>query len=212
MKRLCRRITESLSNLLEQDERAVVLGDIEESGEPAAQALRDVLGLVLRRQASLWKGARQWWTLFALVIPLGVVLGTASMRTAHTGAIYFWLYANNWDWELARSSAFQHNLLQFGTKFALSFLQLFLLSWASGLLLASIGRRATPANTALFCLAVLATPFPQPLSRPVVAAVNAPVFALPFYHAVFPWIVQAALVLLPSLWGMGQGARKEKRV
>lgn len=35
---------------------------------------------------------------------------------------------------------------------------------------------------------------------------NAPVFALAFYREMFPFIVQAVLVVGPSLWGMRRGA------
>jgi hypothetical protein len=206
---MTRRLAESLARLLEPDERQAVLGDIAESGESAIEALRDVLGLVARRQAALWKGTRPWLALFGLVIPLAVALGRASMRTAHTSAIYFWMYFNNWDWDLLRNPAFRFNTRQVGQHFALSYLQLIVLSWAGGRVLAWAGRRAAPVHALLFSLAVLATPFPQPLSRGPAVESNAPVFALVFYQTVFPWILQTALVLLPALWAMRQAARKE---
>ena len=202
-------MAELLSRLLEPDERAALLGDIEERGESGYEALRDVASLVARRQAGLWKDWRPWLALAALVFPLAVALGRTSMRTAHTSAIYFWMYFDNWDWDLLKNTGFRYNTPRVALDFTVEYLKLIVLSWAAGRLLAWVGRRAIPIHALLFSLAVLATPFPQPLSRPVVAVSNAPVFALTFYHAVFPWIVQVTLVVLPALWGMRQGARKE---
>jgi hypothetical protein len=51
--------------MLDSDERLAVRGDLEESGETGLQAVWDVLGLVVRRQAALWKDWRPWlacWT------------------------------------------------------------------------------------------------------------------------------------------------------
>jgi hypothetical protein len=43
------------SQLLEPGERDAVNGDLEEAGESGWRALLDVLGLVVRRQAALWR-------------------------------------------------------------------------------------------------------------------------------------------------------------
>ncbi len=43
------------AQLLERDEREAVLGDLVETGESAWQGLLDVLGLVIRREATVWK-------------------------------------------------------------------------------------------------------------------------------------------------------------
>src|SRR5205823_12219606 len=49
------------------DERVAVRGDFAESGETGGQALHDVLGLVVRRQAALWQGWRPWLVFVGLV-------------------------------------------------------------------------------------------------------------------------------------------------
>ena len=64
-------LVELVSHLLEPGERDAVLGDFEESGQSAARALLDVIGLVARRQASLWMNWRPW---VALVAPLLLLL------------------------------------------------------------------------------------------------------------------------------------------
>jgi hypothetical protein len=49
-----------LSGMLEPAEREAVRGDLAESGAAAPRALGEVLGLVIRRQAALWKDWRPW--------------------------------------------------------------------------------------------------------------------------------------------------------
>jgi len=67
MSELCWWLVDIVSRLLDPRERAVVRGDFAESGETCGQALRDVLGLVLRRQAAVWTDWRPWLALVGLV-------------------------------------------------------------------------------------------------------------------------------------------------
>jgi hypothetical protein len=203
----CWRLVDVLSRWLEPREREAVRGDIAESGENCRQALRDVAGLVVRRQAALWKSWRPWVALSLVAVPLGITLGRASARTAHTSAIYIWLYANNWDWALVKYAGFRHDIAQYTAAFALSYFSLVCAAWVSGFALGWLSRRAVPFNAAFFCLIVLLTKYqPAPFGG---GHANAPVFALAFYRVAFPWIVQVTLVLLPSLWGMRFGSKEK---
>jgi len=47
-------LVDKLSSVLEANERDAVRGDFAESGATGGQALRDMAGLVARRQAALW--------------------------------------------------------------------------------------------------------------------------------------------------------------
>ena len=76
-------------------------GDLTEADETGGQALRHVLGLVARRQASLWSGWRPWLSLLGVVGPLGMLLNLVARGEAHNSAIYIWMYVNNWDWQMA---------------------------------------------------------------------------------------------------------------
>jgi hypothetical protein len=67
MNRICWWLVKALSETLEPGEREAVHGDFAESGETGAQALRGIAGLVVRRQAELWKEWRPWLTLPGLV-------------------------------------------------------------------------------------------------------------------------------------------------
>jgi hypothetical protein len=68
------RLIDGFSHLLEPEERDVVLGDLAESGAAGAEALRDVLGLVFRRQAAIWINWRPWLALLEVAGPVGLLL------------------------------------------------------------------------------------------------------------------------------------------
>jgi hypothetical protein len=108
MTRVCWQLVEILSLMLHPDERQVVRGDLVESGATGNQALRDVLGLVVRRQATLWMHWRPWLTLASLVVPLGMLLSVVSRSTAAGSAVYVWMYANNWKWGDLGNTGFWH--------------------------------------------------------------------------------------------------------
>ena len=211
MTRISWRLVEGLSHMLAPGERDAVCGDLAERGATGGRALGDVLGLVVRRQAALWKDWRPWLALAALVVPLGVLLNLYSRRVADSSAIYVWMYANNWDWNVVRFDAFRNGMVSYGALIFLMYLTLPCWSWIGGLTMAFVSRRAIALNGALFCLAVFfaslaGTPrFLGSLARDFRG--NSAVFARAFYRLAFPAIVQAALVVLPALAGMRQGLR-----
>jgi hypothetical protein len=59
-----------LSRTLDPDERDAVRGDFAESGESAGHALHGLIGLVVRRQAALWKDWRPWAAPVGLIAPI----------------------------------------------------------------------------------------------------------------------------------------------
>lgn len=86
-------VVDVVSRMLESDERDAVRGDFAESGESGGRALRDLLGLVIRRQAALWTDWRPWLALVGLVVPLGVLLSVVSGWWSYGSAISLWLYS-----------------------------------------------------------------------------------------------------------------------
>ncbi|HLM99744.1 MAG TPA: hypothetical protein VK335_10705 [Bryobacteraceae bacterium] len=212
MNRICWWLVDVASRALAPHERDAVRGDFAESGESAGFALRGVLGLVVRRQAALWKDWRPWAVLTALIIPLAMLLSVMSRITATQSATYTWLYANNWDWALLRYREFWYELRDSIVFLFIRCLPLVCWSWTAGLVLGGVSRRLVPTNGALFCLALLlgelfAAPsylaswlrYVRPPDQ------NDPVSALGFYKLVFPLLVLAILVVIPSLWGMRRG-------
>ena len=80
MRRLNRWLLRVLARGLEPAERDVVLGDVMESGEGAVAAMRDVLGLIVRRQVGLWKVWQPWVALFGIGCLVGVPLSQIVFR------------------------------------------------------------------------------------------------------------------------------------
>ncbi len=219
MTRVCWRLVDISSRILDPSEREAVRGDLVESGETSSQALREVLGLVVRRQAALWTHWQPWLSLMGLVVPLGMLLSIVSRRTAGESSVYIWMYANNWEWGDLGNAGFWHAFPETVALVFTRYLTLGCWSWTSGFVLGSVSRGIIRVNGALLCLmlsfgALLGAPlylayFSQYLHRafgfPSLPDPNDPVFALRFYREMFPLIVQAVLVVGPSLWGMRQG-------
>lgn len=216
MSRLCWWLVDVVSRALEAGERDAVRGDLAECGEAGGAALRDVLGLVLRRQAALWKDWRPWLALAGLVVPLGMLLSIVSRGTAGGSAVYVWLYANNWDRALLKDAGFWRVFAGSVTFVFARCLRLVCWSWTAGFVIGFVSRRSVPACGVLFCLMlafgeILGAPryfahLLRDIHRTLPSDANGPVFALAFYREMFPLIVQGGLVALPSLWGMRQGA------
>ncbi|HWB96743.1 MAG TPA: hypothetical protein VG672_08580 [Bryobacteraceae bacterium] len=210
---LSSRLAMHLAGLLPPAEREAVCGDFAEAGDSGRQALVGVLGLVLRHQAGFWKNWHPWLILATLVLPLALLLGNRSRQIADHSAIYIWLYAANWDSSVLANPAARNDLLGFAGSVLFSYVRLAGYAWIAGLTLAVVSRRSLPVIATLFCLLLLLThvygvPFPSGdpgFHRGRDFACNAAVFASVFYRAVLPLAVYAALVVLPSLWGMRQG-------
>ena len=155
MNRICWWCVEIVSRMLEPGERDAVRGDFAESGETGGQALRGLLGLVLRRQTALWRNWRPWLALVGAVAPLGILLSLVSRRMAQSTAITSWLYLNNWDWTYVRNTGFRLDFAHDVAIVLFGFLLLSCWSWTSGFVLGYLSRRAIWINGALFCLVLV---------------------------------------------------------
>jgi hypothetical protein len=134
-------LVDRVSRLLDPDERDAVRGDFAELGITRAQAVVEVLGLVVRRQAALWTEWGPWLALVGVVIPFGVVLGQLSWSWADGSAIYGFLYINNWTWAYLESPGARRDLLDISTRVCLNDLALIGWSWTGGFALSSLSRR-----------------------------------------------------------------------
>ena len=217
MSRFCWWWADVVARTLEPGEREAVRGDLAESGETGGQALVEVLGLALRRQAAPWMDWPAWLVLAGLVLPLGVLLCLIARRNADGSAIYLWLYGNNWDPSYWSSPGLRHELVQHAAAILTGYFTLFCWSWSSGFLLGGVSRRrGLPLQSILFVLfvlfgAALGAP-PRHFGHALFYRArdypnNAAVFDLTFYRVIFPLILQFALVLGPSIWGMRQAVR-----
>ena len=150
MNRIAWWLVEVAARSLEPGEREAVSGDVAESGETGGQALRDVLGLVVRRQAELWKDWRPWLVLLGLVVPLGVLLSLVSRMTADSSGIYAWMYLNNWTWTYLSNAGARADLIRYGAGISLNYLALVCWSWTGGFVLGVWSRRTIAVNVSLF--------------------------------------------------------------
>lgn len=216
-------LADLVSRTLEADERAAVRGDLTESGESGGKAFLGVLGLAFRRQSAVWKNWRPWLVLVGLVLPLGVLLCLISRRDADGSAIYLWFYANNRAPDFLANPGFRHALALHIGAILTGYFTLFCWSWSSGFLVGSAARRSLPSQGILFGLFVLFGAFAGAPPRHLGHALfyrardfpnNAAVFDVAFYRLVYPFLLQFALVLGPSIWGMSQavGARRARTV
>lgn len=195
MIQICWWLVDRLARVLEPDEREAVRGDIAESGEPAVRALLDVLGLVVRRQVTLWKDWRPWVTLAGLVVPLGMLLSLNSISLGRSYDLYVWVFRNS---GVIDPGTLKDAGLTVRQSIGLLLFRSLLLgawSWTSGFVLASLSRRTVSINAPLFFLILLcAFGLVAPKSHDLSEAAR-----------LFPLVVEVVLVLLPSLWGMHQG-------
>jgi hypothetical protein len=214
-----------VSRMLEAEEREAVHGDLAESGAASGSALRDILGLALRRQAALCTGWQPWLMFMCLVAPLGMILSLATSRLGD-GTVYVWMYADNLDWDLMRNAGFWYELAHVALILFILYANLVCMSWATGFVLGSLSRRLAWVNGALFCLTLLFAAFVavplylayyerylhRTFGAPVPLGVNLidPLHGSTFYHLLFPLLVQLVLVVAPALRGIRQGVRSTR--
>jgi hypothetical protein len=96
MTQVCWWLVNKASGLLDPDERNAVLGDFSESGTSGAQALCDVVDLIVRRQLALWRDWHPWLALMGVVVPLGILLSVACRGLVEGSTTTFYLYVNGW--------------------------------------------------------------------------------------------------------------------
>lgn len=194
MSRICWWLVDRLSRLLEPDERDAALGDFVESGLAAGDALRAILGLVARRQVSLWTDWRPWLALVGIVGPGSLILLNFSVFVSGSFELHLWIIENYPHFNPAMLEETGLTLRRaVAGLLCLSSLH-FVWSWTAGFVLASLSRRTAWVNVALFgCLATV-------------------VFSAGYGAATSPkrplaLSLTALLIVLPLLWGIVQGWR-----
>jgi hypothetical protein len=165
---------------LDRDERDAVLGDSLEAGDGIWQALLSVLGLVFRRQISLWRSWRPWLAVFVFGVPSTVLLMYVSVSVTCTFDRLMGFQISHW-------APTGHE------GFALLLCHIFLLiawSWTSGFTLGSLSPRTLWLNATLGLFLAL-------------------YFANHFRHFGSASIANLSpfLFLVPTIWGVRQGMR-----
>jgi hypothetical protein len=148
-------LVNALSRLLEPAEREAVLGDFAESGETGVRAVCDLSGLVIRRQAALWRDWNPWLAAAAVALPAGLMLSVASGWLASGYGLYSWIAWNYKDIDPATLAESGLSLHAGFVQVARASLVLLAWTWASGFVLGALSRRAIWLNGLLFCAALL---------------------------------------------------------
>jgi hypothetical protein len=143
------RLVDLVSRLLRPEEREVVQGDLLEGGESAWQSLLAVLGLVIRREAALWRNWRPWLAAFGLALPSSFLLMGFSLSVSRAYQ------------QLVGRPILHVTGVTVGPGFALFLCNVLLLaawSWTGGFVVGSVSRRTVWVSAALsfapclFCL------------------------------------------------------------
>ncbi|HXM45372.1 MAG TPA: hypothetical protein VN924_29315 [Bryobacteraceae bacterium] len=180
-------LVDILSRTLEPDERDAVRGDFAESGESAGRALRDVIGLVVRRQAALWKDWRPW------VAPVGLI---APVLCGGSGIAWI-----GWQFRTIRIYGVRYEvgltLTDDVVRLACFSILAIAWAWSGGFVFGSLSRRTLRAHPALliplawFCFAVLQA------------------LASSRLDGMLLWLLPPAILfLIPFLWGTRRGVRR----
>jgi hypothetical protein len=187
------RLIQLLSRALDPVERDAVLGDLGERQIRGVDALRDVLGLVVRRQMNPWRHAGPWLALIAFAIPLSVLLNAISSVAAEFAAVGVFMTG-----EMDKGD-------QAGFVVAVSVgLAAFACwAWTTGVALGWLSRGAAFINGALFC-AVLILGLIAGVRSFDWTVEPAPALGMFFYRVAIA-TVQALLVLPAAIFGIRQG-------
>ncbi len=186
------------TQLLEAHERDAVRGDLAECGANGWRVLREVLGLVLRRQAGLWTEWQPWLALLGVVLPLGVLLSHASRSWADGMVLDISLYARLWDWSYLAYPGWRGELFRAVWSTALGAAALSVWSWTCGYMLASVSRRTVWVAVVAFALVV----FLATIGTSTLARLRHDEFSGHFYGVVLPRLFRTAFVMLPLLGGI----------
>ena len=172
-------LAERLSGSLEAGEREAVIGDIAESGANGAQALRDVLDLVVRRN---W---RVWLTLAALA---GQAYGLLIFVAAPLRDFDIW-----WKYGVRNEDGLSagQDLIALTCHCA----SLICYAWSSGFALAFFCRRKIHVKASLLYLIWLCWLFSLTARS-----------RLPLHSAALLVTMEALLIVFPSLRGMRKGS------
>ncbi|HEY4988492.1 MAG TPA: hypothetical protein VII09_01725 [Opitutaceae bacterium] len=177
MKGYSQPLVECIARLLERDEREAVLGDLAETGESAWRASLQLAGLVVRRQAALWRDWRPWIAAFGLSLPSSLLLMGFSVSFCLGCQRFF---------EAALSpgaSSASHGVALLAPRL----IRLLAWSWTIGCVVGSLSRRTLWVSAAASCAPCL--------------------FCLERFRIESMSRFSLLLFVLPAIWGVRHGLR-----
>ncbi len=191
-----------LARALEPFERDVVLGDIAESGEGIVAATRDVVGLIVRRQALLWTFWRPWLALLGVSGLAGVPLSRIAFRfNVDLGQqlMAYHKYGVHFETGLSAGQDLAFLLCLAGALMGWS--------WSCGFVLGSLSGRAVWLTWPVFYLVVLNSAWARfVLAGNIILRNPRPLQLL--MVTTLPLSIAALLFLFPVFWGAFVGVRR----
>lgn len=192
-----------LTRLLDESEREIVRGDLEECHTPTGRALCEVLGLVARRQLEPWCSWRPWFMLVAIVLPIGFLLSHAARSWATNAGSNFWIYFRFWDFSYLAVPGWRRDIIQTAVRVGSGCLALIGWSWTCGFVLGRVSRQTVWLTVSMLTLVVFfgtlgTSEIGQPPQNPSLV-----------YHVgfvVLPRFFRTFLVVLPLAWGAYRGS------
>jgi hypothetical protein len=202
MSKLCRWIARVASKGLEPIEWETVQGDILESGETGPQALRDVVGLVVRRQAALWTDWQPWLAAIGVAGAAGAFLSEIiSHKILGIGLILdtYFRYGVHYDTGVTAGQDI--------FSLACSLLAISTWSWISCYALGSLSGRTIWITAPLFYLVVVNSYWVSLLISGAITIRNArlPIILV---SALLPHNFPVLLFLPAAIWGMRRGLQQ----
>jgi hypothetical protein len=210
-------LLDKLSHTLEPGLRNAVMGDLAELKVPERRAVFELLGLILRRQAPLWRTWRPWLALSGIVGPIGVLLSLISFGVVSEigrQALVYWQYGVPYSSGLSNAEEIE-------TLVCVS-LAVMCWSWVGGFVMGILSGQAICINGTLFYLVwfFLRGPFGILVfsARLLLSALGLMplrpgphlTFLQFIFFATFPLMLETILFLLPSIAGIRQGRRRRK--
>jgi hypothetical protein len=142
MRNIAWKLIEVMTLQLTPTEREIVLGDLIETRETAWRGMREVSGLVARRQLQLWNGWRPWLAAPGLAFPCTFMLMGFSFAISSELRNHF---VYGWQLSLFSTEPVEAILL------LCQVLVLLICAWAAGFTIESVSRR-TFVVSAICCL------------------------------------------------------------
>ena len=208
---------DKLSSTLDPELRESVVGDVAELKLPELRAVYELLGLILRRQAPLWRSWKPWLALVGVVGAVAVILSNISvglMDEIGRQTLVYWLYGVPYNSGLTGVQE-----IEIVVCFSLAVI---CWSWVGGFVMGTLSGQAICINGTLFYLVwcFLCGPFGiifysarlllNALDLVPIRAGPLPTFLQFTFFAAFTVLLQTSLFFLPSLAGIRQARRGRK--
>jgi len=190
---------------LAPDERDAVLGDLLELQTPRGRALREVAGLLIRRQVALLASWRGLLTLCAAVVPFALLIGLLTRFSAEVSAISAFAYIDNWSPTVLDSPGGRRDFANVVLTQLAGFGTLCVWSWLMGFMIGSLSRMTAWVNAGAFAFVLIGEYVALPQYH---YAGNEAAFESVAYSVILPLALRGWFVLGSAIWGIWDGARR----